>query len=128
MAVTRTIKGTLDKLQVSGGTEITFLGPTTAGNVGDLTRGFRVDPASTGDIIVTFDKTFALIDVEIFQEDSYGAGSAPSGYYKIFNIFKAGKGKGAIGITVTDASKNYIVLMTFDDYSEASYTGSVRIP
>lgn len=128
MAVTRTIKGNLDKLQVSGGTEITFLGPTAAGNVGDLTRGFRVDPASTGNIIVTFDKTSAFIDVEIFQEDSYGTGSAPSGYFKYFNIIKAGKGKGVVGITVTDASKNYIVLMTFDDYSEASYTGSVQIP
>jgi hypothetical protein len=128
MAVTRTIKGTLDKLQVSGGTEITFLGPTTSGNVGDLTRAFRVDPASTGDIIVKFDKTSALIEVEIFQEDSFGAGSAPSGYFKYFNVFKAGKGKGVVGITVTDASKNYIVLMTFDDYSESSYTGSVQIP
>jgi hypothetical protein len=128
MAVTRTIKGTLDRLQVSGGTEITFLGPTAAGNVGDLTRAFRVDPASTGSLIVTFDKTSALIDVEIFQEDSYQAGSAPAGYVKYFNIAKAGKGKGAVAVTVTDASKNYIVLMTFDDYSEASYTGSVQIP
>ena len=128
MAVTRTIKGTLDRLQVSGGSEITFLGPTASGNVGDLTRGFRVNPASTGNIIVTFDKTSALIDVEIFQEDSFQAGTAPTGYVKYFNIFKAGKGKGAVAVTVTDASKNYIVLMSFDDYSEASYTGSVQIP
>jgi len=128
MAVTRTIKGTLDKLQVSGGTEITFLGPTTAGNVGDLTRAFRVNPANTGDIIVKIDKSSALIDMEIFQEDSYVAGSAPSGYVKFFNIFKAGKGKGAVGITVTNAAKDYIVLLTFDDYSEASYTGSVVVP
>ena len=128
MAVTRTIKGTLDRLQVSAGTEITFLGPTAAGNVGDLTRGFRVNPAATGDIIVKIDKSFALIDIEIFREDSYTAGSAPTGYVKFFNIFKAGKGKGAVGVTVTDASKDYIVLMSFDDYSEASYTGSVVIP
>jgi hypothetical protein len=128
MAVTRTIKGTLDRLQVSGGSEITFLGPTATGNVGDLTRAFRVNPASTGNIIVTFDKTSALIDVEIFQEDSFQAGTAPTGYVKYFNIFKAGKGKGAVAVTVTDASKNYIVLMSFDDYSEASYTGSVQIP
>ena len=128
MAVTRTIKGTLDRLQVSGGSEITFLGPTAAGNVGDLTRAFRVNPASTGDIIVTFDKTSALIDVKIFQEDSFQAGTPPTGYVKYFNIFKAGKGKGAVAVTVTDASKNYIVLMSFDDYSEASYTGSVQIP
>lgn len=128
MAVTRTIKGTLDRLQVSAGTEITFLGPTAAGNVGDLTRGFRVNPAATGDIIVKIDKSFALIDIKIFREDSYTADSAPTGYVKFFNIFKAGKGKGAVGVTVTDASKDYIVLMSFDDYSEASYTGSVVIP
>jgi hypothetical protein len=128
MAVTRTIKGTLDRLQVSGGTEITFLGPTAAGNVGDLTRGFRVNPAATGDIIVKIDKSSALIDIEIFREDSYTAGSAPTGYVKFFNVFKAGKGKGAVAVTVTDATKDYIVLMSFDDYSEASYTGSVVIP
>lgn len=128
MAVTRTIKGTLDRLQVSAGTEITYLGPTTVGNVGDLTRAFRVNPASTGSIIVKFDKTSSLIHVEIFQEDAYSAGSAPSGYYKYFDIFKAGKNKGVVGVTVTDASKNYVVLMTFDDYSDASYTGSVEIP
>jgi hypothetical protein len=128
MAVTRTIKGTLDKLQVSGGTEITYLGPTTSGNVGDLTRAFRVNPASTGDIIVKIDKSAALIDIEIFQEDSYTAGSPPTGYFKFFNIFKAGKGKGAVAVTVTNAAKDYIVLMTFDDYSEASYVGSVVVP
>jgi hypothetical protein len=128
MAVTRTIKGTLDKLQVSGGSEITFLGPTAAGNVGDLVRGFRVNPASTGDIIVKIDKSAALISMEIFQEDAYNTGSAPTGYQKIFNIFKAGKGKGAIGITVTNAAKDYVVLLDFDDYTEASYTGSVVVP
>lgn len=128
MAVTRTIKGTLDSLLVSGGTEITYLGPTTAGNVGDLTRAFRVNPAATGDIIVKIDKSSALTDLEIFREDSFTAGSAPTGYLKYFNVAKAGKSKGAIAVTVTDASKDYIVLMSFDNYSEASYTGSVVIP
>jgi hypothetical protein len=128
MAVTRTIKGTLDKLQVSGGSEITFLGPTTAGNVGDLTRAFRVNPASTGDIIVKIDKSNALLDIEIFQEDAYNTGSAPTGYQKIFNIGKAGRGKGVVGLTVTNAAKDYVVLLTFDDYAEAAYTGSVVVP
>jgi hypothetical protein len=126
---TRTIKGTLDRLQVSGGTEITYLGPTAANNTGDLVRGFRIDPNGTSqDIIVKIDKSSALIDIKIFQEDSFTAGSAPTGYFKYCNIAKAGKGKGAIGVTVTDASKNYIVLLTFDDYSEASYIGSVVVP
>ena len=128
MAVTRTIKGTLDKLQVSGGSEITFLGPTAAGNVGDLVRGFRVNPVSTGDLIVKIDKSAALLNIEIFQEDAYTAGSAPSGYFKYFDIGKAGKNKGAVAVTVTNAAKDYIVLMTFDDYSEASYVGSVVVP
>ena len=128
MAVTRTIKGTLNNLQVSAGSEITYLGPTLAGNVGDLVRGFRINPASTGDIIVKIDKSSALIDLEIFQEDAYNTGSAPTGYQKFFNIFKAGKGKGAVAVTVSDASKDYVVLLTFDDYSEAAYTGSVVVP
>jgi hypothetical protein len=128
MAVTRTIKGTLDKLQVSGGSEITYLGPTAAGNVGDLTRAFRVNPASTGDLIVKIDKSAALLNIEIFQEDSFTAGTAPTGYYKYFDIAKAGKGKGAVAVTVTNAAKDYVVLMSFDDYSEASYVGSVVVP
>ena len=128
MAVTRTIKGSLDKLQVSGGSEITFLGPTTAGNVGDLTRGFRVNPAATGDIIVKIDKSAALIDIEIFQEDAYNTGNAPTGYQKIFNIDKAGKGKGAVAVTVTNAAKDYVVLLTFDSYADAEFVGTVVVP
>lgn len=128
MAVTRTIKGTLDRLVVSAGTEITYLGPTPSGNVGDLTRAFRVNPASTGDIIVKIDRSAALVDLKIYQEDSFTAGSAPTGYFKYFNVAKAGKRKGVVAVTVTDASKDYIVVMSFDDYSDASYSGSVVIP
>jgi hypothetical protein len=128
MAVTRTIKGTLNNLQVSGGSEITYLGPTAAGNVGDLVRGFRVNPASTGDIIVKIDKSAALIDIEIFQEDAYNTGSAPTGYQKFFNVAKAGKGKGAIAVTVSNAAKDYVVLLTFDSYADAEYIGSVVVP
>lgn len=128
MAVTRTIKGTLDKLQVSGGSEITYLGATSAGNVGDEVRGFRVTPANTGNIIVTIDKSDSLNTIQIFQEDSFNGSSAPTGYQAFFNIGKAGKNKGAVGITVTNASKTYIVLLKFDDYSNASYTGNVVIP
>lgn len=125
---TRTIKGTLDKLQVSGGSEITFLGPTTAGNTGDLVRGFRVNPANTGDIIVKIDKSTGLLNMQIFQEDSFSAGSAPTGYQKYNDIAKAGKEKGAVAVTVTNAAKDYIVLLRFDTYSDAAYTGSVVVP
>lgn len=115
-------------MSISGGSEITYLGPTAAGNVGDVVRGFRVNPANTGDIIVKIDRSNALLDLEIFQEDSYTAGSPPSGYQKYFNVGKAGKEKGAVAVTVTNASKDYIVLMSFDGYSDASYTGSVVVP
>ena len=125
---TRTIKGTLNNLQVNAGSEITYLGPTAAGNVGDLTRGFRINPGSTGDITVTINKSTALLDIEIFQEDAYNTGNAPSGYQKIFNIDKAGKGKGAVGVTVTNAAKDYVVLLTFDSYADAEYVGTVLVP
>ena len=125
---TRTIKGTLNNLQVNAGSEITYLGPTVAGNVGDLTRSFRINPGSTGDITVTINKSTALLDIEIFQEDAYNTGNAPSGYQKIFNIDKAGKGKGAVGVTVTNAAKDYVVLLTFDSYADAEYVGTVVVP
>ena len=125
---TRTIKGTLNNLQVNAGSEITYLGPTVAGNVGDLARGFRVNPGSTGDITVTINKSTALLNIEIFQEDAYNTGNAPTGYQKIFNIGKAGKGKGAVGVTVTNAAKDYVVLLTFDSYADAEYVGTVVVP
>ena len=126
---TRTIKGTLDTFQVDAGSEITYLGNTSAGSTGGLNiRAFRVNPGSTGDIKVTLTVTSGIDTMEIFQEDSYAAGNAPSGYSKFSNIVKSGKGKGAVGVTVTDASKNYVVLLRLDGYSEVSYTGSVDVP
>ena len=44
------------------------------------------------------------------------------------DIAKAGKGKGAVGVTVTNAAKNYVVLLELDGYSEVSYNGSVVVP
>jgi len=128
MAVTRTIKGTLDRLVVNAGTEITYLGPTAAGHRGDLVRGFRVSPASTGNIIVNIDRSNNLVDISIFQEDSFNGSSAPAGYLRYFNVVKAGKEKGAVAAAVTNATKKYIVLLKFDNYSDASYSGNVTIP
>ena len=51
-----------------------------------------------------------------------------TGYQKFFDIAKAGKGKGAVGVTVTNAAKNYVVLLDLDGYSEVSYNGSVVVP
>jgi hypothetical protein len=126
---TRTIKGTLDTFQVNAGSEVTYLGNTSAGSTGGLNiRGFKVNPGSTGDIIVTLTVTSGIDNMEIFQDDDYTAGSAPSGYSRYSNIVQSGKGKGAVGITVTDASKNYVVLLRLDGYSEVQYTGSVVVP
>jgi hypothetical protein len=126
---TRTIKGTLDTFQVNAGSEVTYLGNTSAGSTGGLNiRAFRVNPGTTGDIIVKLDKTSGVNTLEIFQEDAYTAGAAPTGYTKYSNIVKNGSGKGAVAVTVTNAAKNYVVLLTLDGYSEVAYTGSVEVP
>ena len=125
---TRTIEATLDKFSVDAGSDVTYLGPTAAGNKGDAVRGFRVNPASTGDIKVTIDRSEGVNTIQIFQEDAFATGDAPNGYQKFFNIAKAGKGKGAVGVTVTNAAKNYVVLLELDGYSEVSYNGSVVVP
>ena len=125
---TRTIEATLDTFSVDAGSEITYLGPTAAGNKGDSVRGFRVNPASTGSLTVTIDRSTGVRDIQIFQEDAFSTGTAPAGFQKFFNIEKAGKQKGAVGVTVTNAAKNYVVLLTLDGYSEVSYNGTVVIP
>jgi len=125
---TRTIEATLDTFSVDAGSEVTYLGPTAAGNKGDAIRGFRVNPGSTGDIKVTLDRSEGVNTIQIFQEDAFGTGNAPNGYHKFFDIAKAGKGKGAVGVTVTNAAKNYVVLLELDGYSEVSYNGSVVVP
>lgn len=126
---TRTIKGTLDTFQVNSGSDVTYLGNTSAGSTGGLNiRAFRVNPGTTGDIIVKLDQTSGVNTMEIFQEDAYTAGAAPTGYTKYSNIVKNGSGKGAVAVTVTNAAKDYVVLLTLDGYSEVSYTGSVVVP
>ena len=126
---TRTIKGTLDTFSVDAGSEITYLGSTTANGTGGINiRGFRVNPGSTGDIIVNLDRTNGIEHFEIFQEDAYPTSNAPTGYLKYNNIIKNGKGKGVVAVTVTDASKDYVVLLTLDGYSEVNYSGSVVVP
>lgn len=126
---TRTIKGTLDTFQVDSGSEVTYLGNTAANSTGGINvRGFRVNPASTGDIIVKIDRSSGISTVQIFQEDDFAAGSAPTGYSTYSNIAKNGKDKGVVAVTVTNAAKNYVVLLTLDGYSEVSYNGSVEVP
>ena len=125
----RTIKGTLDTFSVNAGSEITYLGSTSAATTGGINiRGFRVNPSTTGDIIVKLDSSGGVNTLEIFQEDAYTSGAAPTGYTKYSNIAKSGKEKGAVAVTVTDATKDYIVLLTLDGYSEVKYTGSVDVP
>ena len=125
---TRTIEGTLDTQSVDAGSEVTYLGSTAAANPGEAIRGFRVNPGAPGDIKVTIDRSSGINTMEIFQEDSYTGGSAPNGYKKFANIASDGKGKGVVGVTVTNAAKDYIVLLKLDGYSSVSYSGSVVIP
>ena len=126
---TRTFSGTLDTFEKdSAASELTYLGPTSTSNGGEAVRAFRINPAGTGNHIVNIDRSNSVISVEIFQEDSYTAGSAPTGYSKFSNIARDGKGKGVVGVTVTNAAKDYIVLLKLDGYSEVSYSGSVVVP
>jgi len=126
---TRTITGTVNNLSVNAGSEITYLGTTTAiKDTGVNIRAFRVNPSTTGDIIVKIVKSNALLTMEIFQEDSYTSGNAPSGYMKFVDIAKAGKDKGAVAVTVTNAAKDYVVLLEFDSYADFSYVGTVDVP
>jgi len=126
---TRTITATLDTFSVDAGSEVTYLGNTEAGSTGGLNiRGFRVNPTTTGDIIITMNKTSGVNTMEIFQEDNYTAASSPTGYTKFSNIVKSGSGKGAVAVTVTDATKDYVVLLTLDGYSEVEYSGTVEVP
>jgi hypothetical protein len=126
---TRIIQGTLDTFTVDSGSDVTYLGNTAAGSTGGLDiRAFRVNPSTTGDIIVNLVNTVGITTMEIFQEDAYTASSAPAGYLKVTNIAKNGKGKGVVGVTVTDATKNYVVLLNLDGYSEVLYDGVVTVP
>jgi hypothetical protein len=126
---TRIIQGTLDTFTVDSGSDVTYLGNTAAGSTGGLDiRAFRVNPSTTGDIIVNLVNTVGITTMEIFQEDAYTASSAPAGYLKVTNIAKNGKGKGVVGVTVTDATKDYVVLLNLDGYSEVLYDGVVTVP
>ena len=127
MAV-RTIKGTLDTLEIDAGSEITYKGGSLTGNESNNARAFQVNPGGTGSLIVDIDQSAGVSKLEIFQEDSYTGSSRATGYQTITNIGKAGKGKGAVAVTVTDASKNYVVMLTLSGYSEVAYSGSVTIP
>ena len=125
---TRRINGTLDTFSVNAGSEISYVGGSTTGDKSDDVRGFEVNPGGTGNIIVNLEKTSGIRNLQIFQKDSFDGSSSPSGYQRFFDIEKAGKGKGAVGIAVTNASKDYVVLLTYDGYSEVSYNGTVDVP
>ena len=125
---TRRINGTLDTFSVDSGSEITYVGGSTTGDKSDDVRGFEVNPGGTGNIIVNLEKTSGIRSVQIFQKDAFATGNAPTGYQKFFDIEKAGRGKGAVGVTVTNAAKDYVVLLTYDGYSEVSYNGTVDVP
>ena len=117
---------TLDTFSVNTGSDVTYEGAGAA-TIGQNTRAFKVNPGS-GRHYVALNQSFGVIEKEIFQEDDHSAASAPTGYKKAFNVAQAGKGKGAVGVTVTNAAKDYIVLLTLDGYSEVSYTANKEVP
>lgn len=125
---TRVIQGTLDTLSVDSGSDVTFKGPGDGLDRSQNTRCFQVNPATTGDIKVTLTKASGVVKMEIFQEDDYSGSSAPSGFTRFSFIERDGKGKGAVAVTVTNASKNYVCMLTLDGYSEVAYSGTVETP
>ena len=64
----------------------------------------------------------------IFQEDVYAGSSAPSGYTGFSNVEQNGKGKGAVAMTVSNAAKDYLVILKTDGYSEVTFGGTVDVP
>tara|TARA_Y100000004_G_scaffold192167_1_gene252239 strand:+ start:90 stop:473 length:384 start_codon:yes stop_codon:yes gene_type:complete len=124
----RIVTGTLDTFSVDSGSDVTYKGAGVGNDTGLSQRAFEVNPGTTGNITVTLDRSSGVVSMEIFQSDDHSAGSAPAGYKKAFNVAQAGKGKGAVGVTVTDATKNYIVLLKLDGYSEVSYNALVVVP
>ena len=124
---TRTISGTLDTLEHEG-SEITYKGSTDACDRSENIRGFQVNPGTTGDIIVKLDRSVGIKSIEIFQEDVYAGSTAPTGYTGFSDVGQNGKGKGAVAMTVSNASKNYLVILKTDGYSEVSFGGTVDVP
>lgn len=124
---TRTISGTLDTLEHEG-TEITYKGSTDACDRSENIRGFLVNPGDTGDIIVKLDRSVGIKSIEIFQEDVYAGSTAPTGYTGFSDVEQNGKGKGAVAMTVSNAGKNYLVILKTDGYSEVSFGGTVDVP
>lgn len=124
---TRTISGTLDTLEHEG-TEITYKGSTDACDRSENIRGFLVNPGTTGNIIVKLDRSVGIKSIEIFQEDVYAGSTAPTGYTGFSDVEQNGKGKGAVAMTVSNASKNYLVILKTDGYSEVSFGGTVDVP
>ena len=124
---TRTISGTLDTFEHEG-SEITYKGSTDACDRSENIRGFLVNPGDTGDIIVKLDRSVGIKSIEIFQEDVYAGSTAPTGYTGFSDVEQNGKGKGAVAMTVSNASKNYLVILKTDGYSEVSFGGTVDVP
>ena len=124
---TRTISGTLDTLEHEG-SEITYKGSTDACDRSENIRGFQVNPGGTGSIIVKLDRSVCIKSIEIFQEDVYAGSTAPTGYTGFSNVEQNGKGKGAVAMTVSNAAKNYLVILKTDGYSEVSFGGTVDVP
>ena len=64
---TRTFQGTQNTFTASGA-ELTYKGDALPGSTGDLSqRAFLVNPASTGDLIVTLERSVGINTIEILS-------------------------------------------------------------
>ena len=82
----------------------------------DIPDGVAVDPISGAILSVTLmtgGSSYTAADLDSLKATAYD---------------RIGKGKGAVGVAVTNAAKDYVVLLTYDGYSEVSYNGSVVVP
>jgi len=125
---TRTVKGTRTTFSVSTGSDITNEGAGPGLDRSSNIRCFKCNPGSTGDLTVDIVRSTGVSRVQIFQEDNFTGASAPTGLSKDTNISQSGKGKGKVGVTVTDATKDYLVYVYGDGYSEMSYDAIVDVP
>jgi hypothetical protein len=97
---------------------------------GSNIRGFQITTtasAATNPVTFTVARSARLLTMNMYLSTSFNGASTYSGYFPFFDVSKAGKSKGAVGVTAANTSV-YIVMLKFDDYADASYIGTVSAP
>jgi hypothetical protein len=97
---------------------------------GSNVRGFQITTtgsAATNLVSFTVAKSNRLLTMNLFLSTNFNGASTYTGYQPFFDVVKAGRDKGAVGVTAANSSV-YIVMLKFDDYADASYIGTVSAP